>query len=49
MRGGRATRLHDTPVIPAGCETFFKKDYRPKFEFEHANGLGVVLKAVRFA
>jgi hypothetical protein len=30
MRGGRVTRLHDTPVIPAGCGTFFKRDYLAK-------------------
>jgi hypothetical protein len=47
VRDGGVILLHDTRSFPRDVGRFFKEITWPKFEFEHANGLGVVLKPVR--
>jgi hypothetical protein len=47
VRDGGVILLHDTRSFPLDVGRFFKEITWPKFEFEHANGLGVVLKPTR--
>jgi predicted O-methyltransferase YrrM len=44
VRDGGVILLHDTGSFPLDVGRFFSEITWPKFEFEHANGLGVVLK-----
>jgi predicted O-methyltransferase YrrM len=46
VRGGGVILMHDTCSFPQGVGKFFNEITWPKFEFEHAFGLGVVLKPV---
>jgi predicted O-methyltransferase YrrM len=46
VRDGGVILLHDTRSFPRDVGRFFNEITWPKFEFEHANGLGVVLKPV---
>ncbi len=47
VRDGGVILLHDTRSFPQDVGRFFNEIAWPKFEFEHANGLGVVLKPIR--
>jgi predicted O-methyltransferase YrrM len=44
VRDGGVILVHDTRSFPLDVGRFFKEITWPKFEFEYANGLGVVLK-----
>jgi predicted O-methyltransferase YrrM len=44
VRGGGVILMHDTRSFPLDVGRFFNEITWPKFEFEHANGLGVTLK-----
>jgi predicted O-methyltransferase YrrM len=44
VRGGGVILMHDTRSFPMDVGRFFSEITWPKFEFEHASGLGVILK-----
>jgi predicted O-methyltransferase YrrM len=44
VRPGGVILMHDTRSFPSDVGRFFEEITWPKFEFQHANGLGVTLK-----